>query len=554
MKNWILPFVFGITAMTLHAQNAEFAFGPVPVFNVLDYGASGTGDIKETEALQQAISECAQAGGGTVYFPPGIYISGSLRLFDNVHLYLESGATIKGSPDLDDYTETEYVSEERNTALIYAFHCRNISIDGHGTIDGNGDVFFHQDKVHRGCCYEPEHTRQKEKYRNRMPDGPIEPKTDQEGNQLRPGSMISFIECEHIQIRDIHVQGSPNWCIHLSCCNHADLTGLDIDNSLLIPNADGIDISKCKNVFIRGCDISAGDDGIALGTCADGYCSGANENVVVSDCIIVSRSAGIRLGWSTDDIRNCFFSNLVIHSSNRGIGIFARRKEIIENIVFSDIRIETRLHTGWWGNGEPIHISAIPGFPEPRMGVIRNIRFENITAGSEHGIVMYGYKKGHIKDIEFRNIFMKIRNSKFNELYGGNFDLRPTLNIQYGLFEHDIPGLFATGVENIIIDKFDISWETGLPCFFDHALHFVDFNGLTINFFRGRQPQAERETATIKLEKGDGISITNCTAKPGTTLFLEHENVPDGQRMFGNDLRNAYQQMKPGQSFSDHNH
>jgi polygalacturonase len=73
------------------------------------------------------------ARGGLVYFPPGDYLSGSIRLKSNVTLYLEAGATIWGSCDLADYNPPY---------LIYAEDATRIAVMGPGRIDGNGGAFW----------------------------------------------------------------------------------------------------------------------------------------------------------------------------------------------------------------------------------------------------------------------------------------------------------------------------------------------------------------------------------------------------------------------------
>src|SRR5688500_13560230 len=63
-------------------------------FNVLVYGAKGSGRALDTPAINRAIEHAASSGGGTVYFPAGEYLSTSIRLKSNVSLYLDQGATI----------------------------------------------------------------------------------------------------------------------------------------------------------------------------------------------------------------------------------------------------------------------------------------------------------------------------------------------------------------------------------------------------------------------------------------------------------------------------
>src|ERR1039457_4654970 len=73
------------------------------MFDVQDYGARGDGQARNTVAIQSAIDAAFQAGGGTVFLGPGDYLSGGIVLKTNVALYLDAGATLRGSKDLSDY-------------------------------------------------------------------------------------------------------------------------------------------------------------------------------------------------------------------------------------------------------------------------------------------------------------------------------------------------------------------------------------------------------------------------------------------------------------------
>lgn len=476
--------------------------------NVRNYGAKGDGKTPDTKSINQAISACRESGGGTVLFPSGTYLTGSFRLYSNINIYLDAGARILASPNLEDYDIMEgYESEGRTTSLIFAAHQENITISGRGIIDGNDNEFMAWDTLHPECCFTPSATRQGEVYQSSFPDGPSAVKLDKDN---RPGALVTFIECANINIQNIQIVGAPNWCLHLACCNYAKLTGLLIKNSLLVPNASAIDISKCRNVIVSDCNLIAGDDGIAIGTCADGYCRQSAENIVVTNCNIISRSAGIRIGWSNDNIRNCSFQNLFIES-NRGIGIFVRHDEIVENLIFSGIIIKTRLHTGWWGNGEPIHISQIPlgkmhglSSEGKKPGIIRNIQFSNIIIEAEHGNVIYGHDSGTIYDIFFQNIQMTFKTSPLNERFGGNFDLRPAFSNDYGIFKHDIPALFSKNCNNLNINGFTLKMEEGLPDFVTHGIHCLDFENISLTNF-SFNTSGKFQNPIIFLERGKGI-------------------------------------------------
>jgi polygalacturonase len=523
-------------------------------YNICDYGALGDGQTLNTQAINAAITACHEAGGGTVLVPPGVYLSGTIELLSNVTLQLQAGAVIKGSNDMAQYVlngrthaveSTWEQPEYLRYGLIAAHDACDVAITGRGTIDGNGDAFMAADVIHQSGNYEQKYTRQGENYMTRMPDGPISPKRDDEGRRIRPGSLVLFDKCTNVLVRDVAMTGSPNWALHIACCNDVTVTSVNMHHSLLIPNADGIDVSNCHNVHISDCDIVAGDDGIAMGGCADDFCGRSTENVTVSNCTIVSRSAGIRVGYADQDVRNCTFSNIVIHNSNRGLLVQVRGSQSIENILFDNIVIQTRLHTGWWGNGEPIHVSALRGRENPELGQIKNVTFSNIAADSEHGIVVYGVEESIMKDLVFDNVKVKISYSPLNDLYGGNFDLRSVYDTRYGIFEHDIPALYCRYADCLRIDDFSVEWADGLPEYFDHAIHCEYFSDLVIDGFRGRQPHLDDGRAAIALNDGTNVTIRNSKATEGTGIFASQENVDGAMFMVCNDLTNARQVFAP---------
>ena len=102
------------------------------VFNVLDYGAQPDGKTICTESINKAVSQCNAIGGGQVYFPPGIYLSGTIVLKDNVELYLEKNSTLLASTSIGDYPimpKSEYPSREYLSAQVYSkYSIESISI------------------------------------------------------------------------------------------------------------------------------------------------------------------------------------------------------------------------------------------------------------------------------------------------------------------------------------------------------------------------------------------------------------------------------------------
>ena len=81
-----------------------FAFGSALAadYNITKYGAVSDTTRLSTKAVQRAIDACSAAGGGRVIVPTGSYKIGSIFLKSNVHLYLEQGATLYGSTNIND--------------------------------------------------------------------------------------------------------------------------------------------------------------------------------------------------------------------------------------------------------------------------------------------------------------------------------------------------------------------------------------------------------------------------------------------------------------------
>ncbi len=531
--NWVRFFMLACATAVGPMQFTAAENDPI---TITEYGAVGNGKVLCTEAIRQAVDACVRRGGGRVLVPPGIYVTGPIELFSHVTLYLESGAVLQGSTDI-----AHYRKDNRVLPLVYAKGAENVGIVGDGTIDGSGTAFMDMTKTRTGPDMpgdlDPKVTRQGDDYMDRRfgeADGPVV-------YRRRPSRMLRFTDCRDVQIRNVTLKNSACWTLHLEDCEDVDVTGIDLINNLLVPNSDGIHCTSCRRVHISDCEISCGDDAVCVTSVTskkDGFC----QDVTVSNCTLQSRSSGVRLGYGRNTIRNCTFQNLVIRESNRGIGLFVRDEGSIENCVFSNIVIETRLHTGhWWGNGEPIHLSVIPQKKESVYGKIRNIMFHNIIAHSESGIVIYGHRAGDITGISLHDVRLHIRNSPLNKAYGGNFDLRPAYDKNLCIFKHDIPALYCRHVERLSLRNVDLSWDSNLPEFFNHAVYAEHVRDLTIDALQGRQPHPKDSRAAIAVHYGRDVIVRNCTAADGTGTFLSHQNLENKLMFINNNMQQARQ-------------
>jgi polygalacturonase len=484
------------------------------VYNIINYGAVPDGRTSNTAAIQQTVNECHRNGGGKIIIPAGNFVTGTIRLFSNMNLCLEAGSVLSGSDN-----DKEYLYQKDfgfsgpgagiKTGILVAHNEQNISVTGSGTINGHGTSSMFMDSIQHAGDFNAAYTRQNRDYMDLKyghQDGPVLWKGSYEE---RPGVMVIFSGCKNVQLSNIKFEESPNWTVAFLNSIDIKVTGIIIENNMSIPNSDGIDMYDSKNIIISGCVIQSGDDAIAVIS---------SSYVTVSNCILHSRSCGIRVGYNVfnnNNSGNLLFNNINIYDSNRGIGIFQRRQGNMENMIFSNIIISTRLHTGpWWGHGEPIHISVVPGLGSEKTGIISNIRFSNITASSESGIVIFGTVKGFIEDIYFDNINLTIKKSPLEEGYGGNLDLRPVNNIALGIFSHTIPALYSTFADGLVIRNMIVCWETGLPSYFNHAVECTDFGTVTIDGVHERLPKDGHagSASTVYLHKGGTAHIKNITS------------------------------------------
>jgi hypothetical protein len=457
-----------------------------PAFDVRAFGSRNDGQTLDTAAINKAIQAAHDAGGGTVVFPPGVYLSGTLDLLSNVTLELSAGAVLQASPNVNDYGSTAAYGFGRNygvdssgegfrVGLIVARKAQNIAITGHGRIDGNGDSFFDLKSFHNTADFDPKYTRQAADFdapSYGLEFGPVE--THPGG---RPGTMIILSDCHNVLVRDVTLSNAPNWTLHLQGVSQAAVIGIHIDNDVLIPNNDGIDCMRCKDVHISDCDIRAGDDDFAIVS---------SDDVQVTNCTLFSYSAAVRL----EDTRFSTFNNLSIHA-NRGLAVFSRGEEHTAHVLFSNITMETKLITGhWWGKGEPIYIAARAGNGRAE---IRDVHFTNISIEAEGGIMIYGAPDSIVKDIYLEQIRMHVRapETRIAQSVGGNFDLRWTAtSFQEAIFKHDIPAIYARYLDGLRIRDFDLTWGDGLPGYFSIAIEAQDAKNLDYADFKANSAPA----------------------------------------------------------------
>ena len=388
------------------------------IYNVLDFGAEGNGTTDDASAIQKAIDQCSSDGGGRVLFPRlHTFMAGPIELKSNVELHLESTATLIANPDESIYHLSAF-GENRGEGMmwIYANGAKNLSITGRGTIHGNGIRFMgaeledsYELKPLQAVAHHPS------------------PITSHLVEDPRP-HVLTLTKCDNLLIRDVTIREGAYWTVHLIGCDGAVIDGINLLNNLKIRNGDGIDLDHSKNVRIANCHITSGDDCICLKNRREFEQYGSCHDIVVTNCVMASRSCAIKIGSENmDSIYNVMFDNCIITGSNRGLGIQNRDEGTVTDVVFSNIQMDLRLWSDvWWGKAEPIYVTSYPRangnhkdanwrFPkgeiEGRCGEVSRIWFNNITATSPNACFIGDDVPGKVKDIYFNNVRVNLDRS-----------------------------------------------------------------------------------------------------------------------------------------------
>lgn len=197
-------------------------------FDVRDFGATGDGKALDTDALQGAIDACRRAGGGTVRVPPGTYLTKPVELRSFVTLHPEAGATILGSPRLEDYPVegTGASGESQRAGVLTARGAQGVALTGRGTIDGNAMAFHDPTRQHDSGDFDRSLTRQGEGFMAKevlFEGGPI-------AHGERPGNLVRFFECRDILVRGVTIQNSPTWTSHYRKCENVTIEAVSINS------------------------------------------------------------------------------------------------------------------------------------------------------------------------------------------------------------------------------------------------------------------------------------------------------------------------------------
>ena len=445
---------------TLLCMTSSGAFAAASgVYNVRDYGAKGDGSWLDTPAINAAIEAAARDGGGQVLLPAGTYLCGSIRLKSNIDLHLAAGAKIlaanpksvknaDGSPVYDESESFGGFPEYQDgghtyfhNSLIWAEGQSNISITGHGMIDGEG--LTKKDTENAGNV---------------------------QGGSIGTGDKaIALKLCRQVTIRDITIYRGGHFAIIMTGCDISTIDNVTIDT-----NRDGFDIDCCKYMTITNCKINTpSDDALVLKSSYALKKPVVTKHIAISNCNITGFKCGTLLdgtyvpepvGWvcgrfklgteSNGGYRNISLTNCTFMYSS-GLAFEEVDQGKMENVVVSNITMSHVHHY-------PIYITTGCRNRGPKEvtqpSTARDIQISNVIADdcdSLCSIIVTGMKGAPIRNVWLSNIRLYFKGGGTRDLVNKDYREQGTNYPEpkfagwtpaYGLYARHVDGLYVNDV------------------------------------------------------------------------------------------------------------
>ena len=465
-------------------------------FNILDYGAHNDGSAPATDGIHKAIQAAKNAGGGTVYVPPGNYVTGPIQLENNLVLHIEAGATLRFPATKLPFTKGRQQGIECLTPvpLIGGRNLENVTITGRGVLTTDNAEWLKlmprtkASATDPGSANGPNWQRLLQELERHTP-APDE-FYQKAAPELRP-SFVRTMDSTNVVIENIHIIGSPMWAVHLLYTDNATVRNVTIEAYPGV-HADGIAVDSSRNVRISDCYVDAGDDGIVLksGKDADGRrVNRPTENVSIANCTVHHAHGAVTLGSEiAGGIRNVVANNITCDGTQIGVRIKSRRGRggFVEDVRFDNWTMrnvgQAISVTSYYLMEGETRTAAQP--VSEKTPVFRNIALSHFTInGARVAINIEGLPEMPISGLRFFDV---IASSKI--------------------------GLKAFYTDALELHNTEIRAESG-PAFLVQDAKELELDGVTT-----RRPLPE--TPVVRLDHCPGAIIRNSRAYAGTDKFL----------------------------------
>lgn len=412
-------------------------------FNILNHGAKSGGITLNTAAIETAIDSCSRAGGGVVLIPPGLWLSGPIRLRSNVNLHLQKGALLQFTDDHDQYplvrTNWEGLEAIRNQSPVSGTDLENVAITGAGILDGAGLAWrpLKKSKITesewkkivasggvlndtKDTWYPTERALlgSKQNRAGVVAEGYDEAKALEVKEFLRP-NMVSLIRCKRVLIDGPTFQNSPAWTLHPLLCEHFTLKNVTVKNPAYAQNGDGVDVESTRFFRTEDCIFDTGDDGVCLksGRNEEGRKRGVpTSDGIVQGCVVYKAHGGFVVGSEmSGGVRNIYVSGCTFLGSDIGLRFKTTRGRggAVEDIYIADINMtdipaEAILFDMYYNGKEAAGALKNPEMQKlpvtEETPVFRRFFIRNVACrGAEHAIYVQGLPEMNVQDVLIEN-------------------------------------------------------------------------------------------------------------------------------------------------------
>lgn len=498
----LFPTLSGIIILLF--STTFVALAQTSVYNVKKYGAKGDGESLDTEAINNAIDSASAAGGGTVYFPAGNYLSVTIHLKSNIGLYLDHGATIIAATtseqvqyDLPEKSENDLYQDFGHShfqnSLIVGDNLHDISITGPGKIWGRGLIREDQKEKNAG-------------YANKA---------------------LSLRLCKNVILKDFTVFYGGWFCFLLTGVDNAT-----IDNIKMDTNRDGIDLVSSKNVRISNCSInSPGDDAIVLKSDFALNYPRLTENITITNCQVSGYNEGtfldgtykrngrkdpsgrIKLGTeSNGGFRNITISNCVFDHC-RGLALETVDGAVLEDITITNITMRDVVSAPLF-----IRLGARQRGPKDSpYSRLQRVLISNVVASEvtgEQAAIISGIPGHDIEDLTLNNIRIYFK--------GGGTEAQSNREVPLLIDSYPDPnrfgitpayGFFIRNVKDLKMSDVEVGYakEDLRPAFILDHVTGADFHRI-----RAKQTEG---TCIFMLKTVKNFNLFNSSQLPDTKLY-----------------------------------
>ena len=303
-------------------------------------------NLDQTDKIQSILD-----GGGNIYFPAGIYRTGSLEVRANTTIYMEPGSILKAVDD----------KEKIDSEYIGVHDAKNVKIFGPGIIDANRDGAHYTRMVH----------------------------------------IINTVNSRNLVFEDILIQNSISWALHI---RRSDF--VKVRNMKIFSGKDGIDPDSSSDVEVDNVCILAFDDAVAVKVRDPEH---NTERVSIRNSIFASKASALKVGTETRGLmRDILFENCEVFDSDRGIIMYARDGGPIENVTWRNIHLDM-LYWPIEDGGSPIQIEITNrSKSRPTPTSVRNCTIENVVASGTEACVFRGLPDAPLDGIKMKNITFNV--------------------------------------------------------------------------------------------------------------------------------------------------